>query len=295
MQYQFQKGGGGEGLTPSSVGAEILGHDAGFQQARFSKRHRAAYPLLPVPEMDRRLSAAETLPSICAAGELAAKLGVSISRLDSIADLKGLALRGRPSKQSHYHYRVLTKPGGSMRLIESPKARLKSAQSVVLRQILDLVPPHEAAHGFRRGRSIVSFAEPHVGKAIVARVDLKDFFPTITRGRVAALFRTLGYPERVAALLAGVTTSVAPRSIWRESDWEVATREIVTAEALYSTPHLPQGARTSPAIANLCAYRLDCRLAVSQLPAEFIRVMLMTWHSRAMSDSRGPLSDLSCM
>jgi hypothetical protein len=30
---------------------------------------------------------------------------------------------------------------------------------------------------------------------------------------------------------------------------------------LLATPHLPQGAPTSPALANLCAYRLDCRLA----------------------------------
>jgi hypothetical protein len=30
---------------------------------------------------------------------------------------------------------------------------------------------------------------------------------------------------------------------------------------LYSRPHLPQGASTSPALANLCAYRIDCRLA----------------------------------
>jgi hypothetical protein len=32
------------------------------------------------------------------------------------------------------------------------------------------------------------------------------------------------------------------------------------ARALYAWPHLPQGAPTSPALANICAWRVDCRL-----------------------------------
>jgi hypothetical protein len=32
------------------------------------------------------------------------------------------------------------------------------------------------------------------------------------------------------------------------------------ARQLYAWPHLPQGAPTSPALANICAYRVDCRL-----------------------------------
>ena len=30
---------------------------------------------------------------------------------------------------------------------------------------------------------------------------------------------------------------------------------------MYAQPHLPQGAPTSPALANICSWRMDCRLA----------------------------------
>jgi RNA-directed DNA polymerase len=79
-------------------------------------------------------------------------------------------------------------------------------------------------------------------------MDLDDFFPSISGPRVQALFRTMGYPESVADLLGGLCTTAAPYDIWKPRD-------------LYTRPHLPQGAPTSPALANLCAWRVDCRLS----------------------------------
>jgi hypothetical protein len=155
---------------------------------------------------------------------------------------------------------VLAKRYGCIRLVESPKPRLKSIQRQLLREILDHVPPHEAAHGFRRGRSIATFAAPHVGQAIVVRLDLADFFPCVTRARVDALFRTIGYPETIASLLAGLCTTVSPAALWEEDRLSLAREQIRVARQLYGAAHLPQGSPTSPAIANLCAYRLDCRL-----------------------------------
>jgi RNA-directed DNA polymerase len=103
----------------------------------------------------------------------------------------------------------------------------------------------------------------------VLRMDLADFFPTIGRGRVVRLFETLGYPPDVARQLAGLCTNTAPRELWSEElvgisragDAEAMRRQSREWERLYARPHLPQGAPTSGAIANLCAFRLDCRLA----------------------------------
>jgi hypothetical protein len=65
----------------------------------------------------------------------------------------------------------------------------------------------------------------------------------------------------VADLLAGICTNAAPRDAWHIPGFEGDPHELWEASNLYSYPHLPQGAPTSPAIANICSYRMDCRMA----------------------------------
>jgi hypothetical protein len=146
-------------------------------------------------------------------------------------------------------------------LIEAPKPRLKQIQRRLLDAILTCIPPHEAAHGFRPGRSIVTFAKPHIGRAIVLKMDLRDFFISITGARVIALFLTAGYPEPVARLLTGLCTNTVPRELKDAAGEPFDSSLSWQAGRLYRRPHLPQGAPTSPALANLAAYRLDARLA----------------------------------
>jgi hypothetical protein len=155
----------------------------------------------------------------------------------------------------HYRHRWQVKPkSGRFRLIESPKVLLKFAQRQVLRKILHAIPPHEAARGFRSGFSVRDFVEPHTAKNLLARFDLEDFFPSITAARVLQIFLTSGYPEPVARALTRLTTHAAPPSILDERALAWPERRRL------ATPHLPQGAPTSPALANLSAFRLDCRL-----------------------------------
>ncbi|HEX3747379.1 MAG TPA: reverse transcriptase family protein [Bryobacteraceae bacterium] len=186
------------------------------------------------------------LPAIVTPGDLADWLALTPGELDWFADLKALGYKRASPKLQHYRYRVIEKGGGAMRLIEAPKPRLKWIQQRILAGILEKIPPHPAAHGFVKGRSVKTFAAPHVGRNVVLRMDLRDFFPSISGARIQTVFHTLGYPENVADILGGIATNATPRNVLRDP--------------LYSRPHLPQGAPTSPALANFCLYRADCRL-----------------------------------
>jgi hypothetical protein len=100
-----------------------------------------------------------------------------------------------------------------------------------------------------------------VAQPFVLTLDLAEFFPTVTAARVGALFRTAGYPEAVARLLAGLCTNRVPAYVWTDRTAPLHGPELWRMRRLYGQPHLPQGAPSSPALANLAAYRLDCRLA----------------------------------
>jgi len=210
------------------------------------------------------VAAAETwdVPTIESVAALADWFRLSPGELEWFADVKGLVNRRKDRPRlAHYHYRVLAKLSGSIRLIEAPKPRLKELQRQILALILDEIPLHSAVHGFRKGRSIKTFIAPHVSQRVVLRMDLRDFFPSISGARIQTFFRTVGYPESVADLLGGICTNAVPRSAWREPALDADPTQLREARVLYSRPHLPQGAPTSPALANLCGYRVDCRLA----------------------------------
>lgn len=186
------------------------------------------------------------LPELHTPEDVAAALEIDVRRL------RWLCWHAAATTRPHYVAFEVPKRSGGMRLLAAPHDQLGRCQQWILRNILERVPAHDAAHGFVRGHSTVTNARPHVGQEVVVNADLKDFFPSITYPRVAGIFRSLGYSAAVASVLALLCTECPRRHVELDGrTWHVAT----------GPRALPQGASTSPALSNLAARRLDRRLA----------------------------------
>jgi RNA-directed DNA polymerase len=114
--------------------------------------------------------------------------------------------------------------------------RIHRIIAVMLRE--DLAQMHDCVNGFRKRRSIKTHAAPHCAARLVAVADIQAFFASITEDRVWDLFVRLGASVNVAMTMARLTT-------------------------LYGI--LPEGPRSSPAIANLIGQDLD-QVILSELP-----------------------------
>ncbi len=159
--------------------------------------------------------------------------------LVSTADYLGFApqhifyLVGDPSR----HYVRIEIPKNSnpdeVREIDIPSLELKGIQRAIHRKVLAEVPVGDATHSYVPGRSILTAAKQLCPAKAVLKVDIQDFFPSITFKRVLGLFKSLDFNDKTAFVLTRLTTM----------DNRIA-----------------QGAPTSPTISNLIVRSLDKRL-----------------------------------
>ena len=170
----------------------------------------------------------------------------------SLKELWFFSIHREKERQPHYVTFAIPKRSGGKRLIMAPKRRLKAIQRRLLELLVEKLPVSEHAHGFRKGRSIRTGAEQHVGKRLILKLDLKDFFPSVTAARVRGLLIAHGYSFPVATTLAVLMT-------------EAERQPVEVNGQVFHVPvgnrHCVQGAPTSPGLCNALVLRLDRRLA----------------------------------
>lgn len=155
-----------------------------------------------------------------------------LSRLIGV-DYRDLAFYFTSAPGRYRRFRIPKRLGGS-REINVPSPLLLAVQQWILRNVLYKLPASDVAHGGVPGRSIISNATTHLGAKAILKMDLKNFFDTVLLAKGIAIFASAGYSPRLSKSLALLC---------------------------FEEGKLPQGAATSPALANLAAISLDGRLS----------------------------------
>lgn len=154
-----------------------------------------------------------------------------LSRLIGV-DYRDMAFYFTSAAGRYRQFHIPKRLGGT-REINVPSPLLLAIQQWLLRNVLYKLPISDAAHGGVPGRSIISNAGAHVGARSVLKMDLRSFFDTVLLPRGIGIFESAGYSPHLSKSLALLC---------------------------FEGGRLPQGAATSPALANLAAVSLDSRL-----------------------------------
>jgi RNA-directed DNA polymerase (reverse transcriptase) len=170
--------------------------------------------------------------------------------VEALAELLRIAPKWlyRISNHTPRFYRVyaIPKRNGKFRIIEAPRPLLKRLQRRILTSLLNPVEASPYATAFERGKNIADNARFHLNQPVVLKLDIRNFFPSLKSPPVYRLFLELGHPPPVAALLTRLCCLCG---------------------------HLPQGAPTSPRLANLLLRPADYRIAawIGRRPIQFTR------------------------
>lgn len=146
-----------------------------------------------------------------------------LTELLGFKSTKLLTWLGR-TKSQHYSTLTIRKKNGSSRQLHNPDSLMRVAQYKILNEILNKLNIPSYIYAFEKNKSIPVMAQMHVGKQVIISVDIKDFFHSIKQTQIHEMLMTLGLGEKPARTIS----------------------EICTFQAF-----VPQGALTSPKVANL--------------------------------------------
>lgn len=180
----------------------------------------------------------------------------------------------RERESSNYRMYAVAKRSGGRRIIHAVRSNLLSVQSFINEAILQKCEPHSSSYAFHPTGGIRKCAAAHCGARFLFQFDLTDFFYDVTEIDVYQIFNGLGYRKLVAFELARLcTTTRLPR--WQPHSFRLRKTDpvilsMIESEGEVKRPYarhegqvavLPQGAPSSPMLANLAALKLDHALA----------------------------------
>jgi len=167
------------------------------------------------------------LPPVTSVHSLSLLFGISPNLIGAIAR--------RPNR---YYRTFQIRSGSRTRQIHTPKVALKIIQSWFGHHLSHAVPMPDHVHGFVPSRSTVTAARQHCPAQWVLSLDIRDFFGSVTAGHVFACLIRVGYTRLAAHLMT----------------------DLCTMPLGGGHRGLPQGAPSSPVLANLSFQETDEKL-----------------------------------
>ena len=191
----------------------------------------------------------------------------TLRHLAHLADVEYGLLRTivrRKDKDAYRLFRIRKRPSRTgerrYRLIAVPCNGLMQVQRWIHHRILAHAQPHAASVAYEKGSKLVEAAGTHRDARWLIKLDIVNFFESINEISVFRTFRGLGYQPLVAFELARICTRLHSdvRKAPVGEKWRVLSRsQTISAYDVARMGHLPQGAPTSPMLANLAVYELD--------------------------------------
>ena len=165
---------------------------------------------------------------------VASKLEIPINKLYMLSNNRKSRQKRRDSKYENYHTVVIHRGRGHRnRILSVPNNLLKNVQRGILERYLYQIETSEYSTAYCKGKSLLDNASPHIGKECILKLDISHFFDSITDDSVYLVFKQFGLSVPATSLLTHLCTY---------------------------NGKLPQGAPTSPYIANLVMKHFDEQL-----------------------------------
>lgn len=209
-----------------------------------------------ISQSNRVIHSPPNLPSILSLGHLAERTGVGHKQLRDFVNR---------SNHTAYEKFSIQKRSGGRRFIHVPTPELMRVQRWINEYVFRRIPVHPASHAFNVGSSIQKCALKHCGARWLIKLDITDFFESVSEIQVFRLFKEFGYQPLVAFELARLCTAPtswkSPRILYRQ--WHVwKGNEAIPEYNEKLLGYLPQGAATSPLISNLVMRECDKKLSL---------------------------------
>jgi RNA-directed DNA polymerase len=190
---------------------------------------------------------------------------LSLPHLACLSQTDWGVIRRYVTRENDDDYRrfYMKKRSGGYRRIGIPAEQLGRVQSWIAHNILARPAVHPASHAFRAGNSIVKCAAVHENAKWMIKIDIADFFGSITEIQVYRIFRSFGYNALVSFEMARICTDKLIKSAkYKLDSWKVREQERKIGDYNQKVlGRLPQGAPTSPMLSNFAMLDLDAQIA----------------------------------